>query len=185
MRAGRLGWAFMVSVALTPAAPARGAAAGEQPMRLCVLDQAAMIQRSRLAQEMGARFQKIRLEAQAKIADDRRTLDADARALDGLRNAISPAVAKARDAAIADRREQLKAREDQINRNLRALDDELTANALKMTEPVVRAVETERKCSMLIAAGTILHLDDLSLDITPMVIDRINATPQPPAPPRR
>jgi len=147
-----------------------------------VLDQAAIVQRTRLARDMGARFQQVRQKAQAKLDDDRRQLDADGRALDSLRASLPAAVAKARDVDIAQRRQQLKTRSDQINRNLSALDGELTVNIAKLSDPVVRAVEAERGCSMLIGSGTILHLDDASLDITPMVIARMNAAPASPPP---
>ena len=80
---------------------------------------------------------------------------------------------------VARRREQLKTKGDQINHNLAALDDQLTANIAKLSDPVVRAVEAEHGCSMLIGSGTILHLDDASLDITPAVIERMNAAPAP------
>lgn len=155
------------------------AAGGGQPFRLCVLDQAAMIQRSQLAQNMGARFQQVRRQTQAKIEEDRRTLEADARALDGLRASIPPAVAKTRDAEIARRRAALKERGEQANRTLAALDSELTANIAKLSEPVIRAVEAERGCSMLIASSALLHLRDASLDITALVIERLNAAPVP------
>ncbi len=150
-----------------------------RPFCLCVLDHAALIQHSSLAREMGARFQKIRQEAQAKMEDDRRTLDADARALENLRSSISAAVVRTREANITERRRKLEARAEQINRNLRALDDELTADVMKLSTPVVREVETERGCSMLIGTAVLLHLGDPSLDITPLVIVRMNSIPAP------
>lgn len=173
-------WLAVVLLAGGPAnAQSRQPAPGGQPFRLCVLDQAAMIQRSRLAQNMGAHFQQVRRQTQEKIAEDRRTLDADARALDGLRASIPPAVAKTRDAEIAGRRLALKERGEQANRALTALDSELTANIARISDPVVRGVEAERGCSMLIASGALLHLRDASLDITPAVIERLNAAPPP------
>jgi Skp family chaperone for outer membrane proteins len=141
-----------------------------------------MVQRSRLAQDMGMRFQKIRQQAQAKVEEDGRTLEADARALDSLRGSLPAAVAKTRDADIAQRRLQLKAREGQVNRSLQALDGELTANVAKLSDPVVRAVEIAKGCSMLIGSGTPIHIDDPSLDITSAVIDRMNAAPTTPLP---
>ncbi|MGN6620157.1 MAG: OmpH family outer membrane protein [Sphingomonas sp.] len=144
---------------------------------LCVVDRAAIVEHTRLAQDIGARFQHIRQQAQAKLDDDRRQLDADVRALDSLRSSIPAAVAKARDADIAQRRDHLKEHGDQINRNLTALDEQLTANIAKVAEPIERSVEEQRGCSMLVDSGTILHLDDLSLDITPAVIARMNAAP--------
>jgi Skp family chaperone for outer membrane proteins len=177
----RTGWIALAAALLASGgqATARTAPAGNRPFRLCVLDQAAIVQRTRLAKDMGARFQRIRQQAQAKLDDDRRQLDADARALGSLRASLPAAVAKARDADIARRREQLKTKGDQINHNLAALDDQLTANIAKLSDPVVRAVEAEHGCSMLIGSGTILHLDDASLDITPAVIERMNAAPAP------
>jgi Skp family chaperone for outer membrane proteins len=148
-----------------------------RPFKLCVLDQGAVVQRSRVAQDMGARFQQIRQQAQAKLEEDRRTLDADARALDKLRASVPTAVAKARDAEIAQRRTQLKGREEQTNRNLADLDAQLTAKVGKLSDPVVRTVEAERGCSMLVGLGAVIHVDDPTLDITASVIDRLNAAP--------
>lgn len=180
MRTQWFGLAVVLLASCVPAM-AKAARAGDRPFLACVLDQAAIVQRTRLAQDMGARFQRIRQQAQTKLDDDRRQLDADARALGSLRTSLPAAVAKTRDTDIARRRAQLKTRSDQINHNLAALDDQLTANIAKLSDPVVRAVEAERGCSMLIGSGTILHLDDASLDITPTVIERMNATPAPPA----
>jgi Skp family chaperone for outer membrane proteins len=178
----RTGWIGLVVVLLAGSGPviAKEAPIASRPLLVCVLDQTAIVQRTRLAHDMGARFQQVRQQAQAKLDDDRRTLDADARALDSLRASLPVAVAKARDADIAQRRQQLRMRGDQINHNLATLDDELTANIAKISDPIVRAVEAERGCSMLIGSGAILHLDDASLDITPAVVERMNAAPPPP-----
>jgi Skp family chaperone for outer membrane proteins len=175
----RLEWIGLAIMLLGGNAAAAGkpARAVGRPFLLCVLDQAAIVRQTRLAQDMGARFQRIRQQAQNKLDDDRRQLDADARALDSLRASLPVAVARERDRDIARRREQLKARGDQISRNLAALDDQLTANVARASDPVVRAVEAERGCSMLIGSATLLHLDDASLDITPSVIERMNALP--------
>lgn len=154
----------------------------ERPFRLCVLDRAAIVQHSRLAQNMGVRFQHVRQQTQAKMEDDKRTLDADLRALNGLRPSIPAAVAKTRDAEIARRRLELKQRGEQVNRDLAALDEQLTANIAKVSDPIVRAVEAEHGCSMLIERSTLPHLGDVSLDITPNVLDRMNASPAPPTP---
>jgi Skp family chaperone for outer membrane proteins len=180
----REGWIGLAAALLGSSSPviAKDTPVASHPFLLCVLDQAAIVQRTRLAHDMGARFQQVRQQAQAKLDDDRRQLDADVRALDSLRASLPAAIAKARDADVAQRRQQLKVRSDQINHNLAALDDQLTANIAKVSDPIVRTVEAERGCSMLIGSGTILHLDDGSLDITPAVIARMNATPAPPTP---
>lgn len=153
------------------------AQAADPVFRLCVLDQTLLVRHSRLAQEMGTHFQQVRQQAQATLEDERRTLEADARALDSLRTSIPPAVAKTRDAEIARRRVELKERGEQTNRNLAALDEQLTANVVKASESVVRAVEAEQGCSMLIDKAALLHVRDTSLDITLRVVERMNAAP--------
>jgi Skp family chaperone for outer membrane proteins len=174
MRASWFAAAVVAGLALAGVASAAQPLA-QRPFRLCVLDQGAVVQSSRLAQEMGVRFQQVRQQAQAKLEDDRRTLDADARALDKLRTSLPAAVAKARDAEIVQRRAQLKAKEDQINRNLTDLDAQLTANVGKVSDPMVRQVEAERGCSMLVGLGAVIHVDDPTLDITAAVIERLNS----------
>lgn len=159
-----------------------GSAANAAPnpqFRLCVLDRARIVQQSRLAQNMGQRFQQVRQQQQAKLENDRRTLDADARALEKLRASLPPAVVKTQEAKIARRQADLKTRADKINQELAQLDDQLTVNVAKLSDPTVRSVEAERGCSMLIARTTLIHLDDLSLDITAAVVARMNALPTP------
>jgi Skp family chaperone for outer membrane proteins len=157
-----------------------GAATAQPPSatrapRPCVLDQAAIVQRSRVALNMGVQFQQVRRQLQSRLDEDRRTLEADARALESLRASLPEAVARARADDIDRRREDLRAREEQINRNLAALDRQLTENVMRLAEPFVRAVEAERGCALLIERGNLLNLRDASLDITPQVIDRMNA----------
>jgi Skp family chaperone for outer membrane proteins len=163
-------------IALVPAGAASAPAAGTAaPFRLCVLDQAAIVQQSRLAINQAARFQQIRQQTQANFDNDMRNLDADARALQSLQASLPPAVVKARTEDIGRRRAALKARGDKINTDLAALDTQLTSNLAQVSMPVVRAIEQERGCSMLIARNALLNLDDPTLDITPAVIDRMNA----------
>ena len=151
------------------------------PVMICVLDQAAMIQQSKLATNEAGRFQQVRQTAQSKFDNDSRTLDADARALDSLRASLPPAVVKARTDDIARRRADLKQRGDQINRELSQLDGALTNSVLRAAGPVIRQVEQERGCSLLIARSALLDLIDPSLDITPAIIERMNA-PKPDVP---
>jgi Skp family chaperone for outer membrane proteins len=168
------------------AASAAEAPSPNSPLfRLCVLDQAALVQHSRLARASGEQFQKIRRQAQEKLEEDTRTLEADTRALEGLPASIPLAVARMRDAEIEQRRAVLKDRIAQTNSNLTALDKELTKNVLEAAAQVIRTVEAERSCSMSIARSEILNLRDMSLDITPFVIDRINTAPEQQATPQR
>lgn len=152
----------------------------DRPLRLCVLNKTSLVQNSRLAKNMGMHFQQIRQQAQGKLESERRTLEADARALEGVRQSVAPAVVKTREAEIARRRVEFKERGEQINRDLASLDEQLTENVVKAAEPTIRAVEAERGCSMLMERGALLNLRDSLLDITPTVIERINvAQPSP------
>jgi Skp family chaperone for outer membrane proteins len=146
-----------------------------RPLRVCVLDEAKILRRSKLAINMAAHFQQVRQQAQAKFQDDSRRIDADVRALGTLRASLPSAAVKANAEGIVRRRLALKIGADQVNRNLVALDDELTAAVMKFADPIVRQTEIERGCSMLIANNVLLHLDDASLDITATVIERLNA----------
>jgi Skp family chaperone for outer membrane proteins len=161
----------MVPSGLEASAPAAAPGA----FRLCVLDQAVIVQQSRLAMNQAARFQQIRQQTQASFDNDMRNLDADARALQSLQASLPVAVVKSRTEDIARRRGALKARGDKINGDLAALDTQLTSNLAQVSMPMVRTVEQERGCSMLIARNALLNLDDPTLDITPEVIERMNA----------
>lgn len=152
-----------------------------RPLRICVLDQLAILKRATVALNMAAQFQQIRQHAQTNYEQAKRTLDADERALESVGASLPPAALASRREEVAQRRASLAARGEQINRDLAQLDTELTNNVAKLSMPVVRTVEAEQGCSMLIARESLLNLHDPSLDITSIVINRMNAAPRNPA----
>jgi len=165
-------------------AAAKSGSNGGAPFRLCVLDQAMILQRSQLSTNMAARFQQIRQRAQADFENENRTLDADARALDSLRSSLPAAIASARSEDITRRRAQLKAKGDQINRNLADLDNQLTSNVAKAAEPAIGVAEKEHGCSLLVPRSMLIHLNDTSLDITADVLQAMNTSGGTPVPGR-
>lgn len=148
-----------------------------QNPRICVLDQQEILSRSTIALRMAAQFQQIRQQAQTNFEQERQALEAEEQGLESQSGSLSPAVLSQQRNALSQRRAQLTARGEQINQHLGQLDTELTSNVARLTAPTVRAVETEKGCSLLIARASLLNLDDLSLDITSAVIERLNATP--------
>jgi Skp family chaperone for outer membrane proteins len=144
-------------------------------LRVCVVDQAVILQKSKLAAAEAAHFQQVRLQAQGNFDSESRMLDADVRALENLRASLPAAAIKQRTDDIARRRVQLKARGDQVNSNLTQLDAQLTASVARAAAPFISQVESKQGCSLLIARETLLNLSDPSLDITPLVITLMNA----------
>ena len=176
-RALLMGPAFLAVIGaaeVSDAAPQRQ----PSPFRLCVLDQNALLLQSSLATNMAARFQQVRRQAQQSFENDSRTLDADSRALGNLRASLPEGVAKAKADDIARRRVQLQERGKQINRDLAELDAELTRNVMTLADPMVRAVQSEHGCSMLVARSNLLYLNDASLDITAAVLKKMNGSTQ-------
>lgn len=144
-----------------------------RPFRLCVVDENMLLARSQIAARMAERFQQIRNQAQQKFQADNNKLEADARALASMRGSLSAIQAKTREEEIARRRAELRERGEEINRNLAALDAELTKNVLQLASPAARAAAAERNCSAVVARSTLLDLGDPSLDITPAVLARM------------
>jgi outer membrane protein len=166
----------MLSAALLAAALAPAAApAAPKASRICVLDQSALLARSSLALAEAARFQQLRQTAQANFDKDNRALEADARALENFKRDLPPATLQARAQDLAQRRADLARRGEQVNRDLAKLDETVTANVMRAATPTIQAVERESGCGLLIARSALLDLPDTSLDITPKVIDRMNA----------
>lgn len=161
---------LLLAAALAPAAQA-----APRPTRVCVLDQSVLLARSSLALAEAARFQTLRQTAQANFDKDSRALDADERALETFKRDLPPAALTARTQDIARRRADLARRGEQVNRDLAKLDDALTGTVMRAATPVIQAVEREGGCGLLIARSALLDLPDPSLDITPKVIDRLNA----------
>lgn len=152
------------------------AAEAPPPFRLCVYDEAAILRHSKLAANMALRFQQIRRDAQVKFENESLTLNADERAFAGLRTSLPPGVAKAKSEEILRRRSRLKADGERINRDLEALDGELTASVRRLAEPVLRHIEVARGCSVLAPKSLFLRVNDASIDITGAVLERMNAS---------
>lgn len=155
-------------------------AAGAQPVRtfrLCVIDENVLLARSSVAKTMAERFQYVRNEAQKKYERDNEMLEADARALASSRTSLARSEAEARTAEIARRRSELRTRGEEINRDLAALDAELTQNVLSLAKPAIRATAAERGCSAVVARSSLLDLGDASLDVTAAVLARMAVTP--------
>lgn len=165
-----LGLTVMLSAVVAADAATAQAA---RPFRLCVVDENMLLARSQIAARMAGRFQQIRNQAQQKFQADNDKLEADARALATLRGSLPAGQAKAREEEIIRRRADLRARGEEINRNLAALDAELTKNVVQLAGPAVRAAAAERNCSAVVARSTLLDLGDTSLDITPAVLARM------------
>lgn len=144
--------------------------------RLCVVDENVLVSRSPVAPKIAERFQQVRNRAQQNFQADSARLEADARALASARASLTAAEAKVRDEEIARRRAALRDRGEEINRNLAALDAELTKNVAQLAAPTIRTVSAERGCSVVVARSTLLDLGDTSLDITSAVLGRIGAT---------
>lgn len=163
----------LLAVAATLFASATQAA--PRPARVCVLDQSALLARSNMALAEASRFQTLRQTAQANFDRDSRALDADERALENFKRDLPPAALAIRTQDVARRRADLARRGEQVNRDLAKLDETLTTNVMRAATPIVQAVERESGCGLLIARSGLLDLLDQSVDITPKVIDRLNA----------
>ncbi len=164
-------------IASVTSGPAIAAGPSSGPFKLCVLDQAALLQKSRLAVEKAARFQTLRQQAQARLDEDRRALESDVEALNAMLPSLAPAAATARRQEIEGRRQQIALRADQLNSNLSQLDTELTNMIMKAATPHIMLIQKEKGCSVLIARSALLTLNDPGLDITGDLIARMNATP--------
>jgi len=164
-------------LAVLATAPAMAANASPRTFILCVLDQPALLQKSRLATEKAARFQQLRQQAQARLDEDRRTLDSDQQAFNALRPSLTPAAAAARQQELESRRNAIALRAEQLNSKLSQLDTELTNMVMKSATPHIIAIQNEKGCSVLMARSAFLTVNDPGLDITSDLIARMNAAP--------
>lgn len=168
--------ALAVSVAAT-ATSLPAAAQAARPFRLCVVEENLLVARSPVAPRIAERFQQVRNRAQQSFQADNSRLEADVRALAKVRASLPTAEASIRDQEIARRRAELRDRGEEINRNLAALDAELTKNVVQLAAPTIRTIAAERSCSAVVARSSLLDLGDPSLDITTAVLGRMGTTP--------
>lgn len=164
-------------LALLVTGPAFAASASPRTFILCVLDQPVLLQKSRLASEKAARFQQLRQQAQARLDEDRRVVDADEQAFNAQRPSLSPAAAAARQQELEGHRNAIALRAEQLNSKLSQLDTELTNTVMKSATPHIIAIQNEKGCSVLMARSAFLTVNDPGLDITADLIARMNAAP--------
>lgn len=149
----------------------------QRPLRLCVLSQAALMRDSLVAQRAMIEFRSLRGRVMNDIATAAAAVDADARSLDQLGASFEPELLQARRMALERRKAEIRAHSDAQARELDTYNSRLTAKVNQAAAPSIMAEEAARGCSMLFSREYLLNVADASLDITPAVLARMNATP--------
>lgn len=151
-------------------APGSAGAQSARPFKLCVVDENMLVARSPVAPKIAERFQQVRNQLQQSYQADSARLETDIRNLAKETVRANPLEERARKVEIAQRRDALRARGEEMNRNLAALDAELTKNVVQLATPSIRAIAATRGCSAVVPRSALLDLGDMSLDITAAVL---------------
>lgn len=162
-----------VAASPAPAEPARVAAPG--PLRgICVLSRDTLYTASQLGLSANQRLTVLRQEAQAETDTERQTLQADTTVFEGQRATLNPALLVQLQDSLAVRRAALAAKIALRVRELEKTRQTVTAQIDVMSLPVIKAMEKVNQCTLLFIRESVLDGEG-TIDITPVVIDMMNA----------
>jgi Skp family chaperone for outer membrane proteins len=142
--------------AQTPAAAPATPAGGPPIPGVCVFYRDAAIANSMVGKAMTERMKTLVTYVQAELQPEGTALQTEEKALEGMTQ------------------EQLQANQQQRNQELQATQAEQVQNILQQADPIINAVYSERKCSLLIDRAQIYGANP-DMDVTKTVVDRLNA----------
>ncbi|MFJ1267899.1 OmpH family outer membrane protein [Legionella lytica] len=140
----------------------------------CVLDRKRLLQESNAAKKLSEKFQYIRQSIELKYKEKYTELDTEVQTLKKNTAILRPHEINAHLDKIKQYQSKLTMEIENVNNSLMQLDVQITNSFAEISTPVIRAIEKEQQCSLLISKEALLSVSDERLDITQKVIDQMN-----------
>ena len=163
--------------AAAPAASAGGGAAlpmGPTIPGFCVLGREAIIGGSVSGKFAISRLSQLKQQAEAELANDRTTLETDAKAFEAQRATLPADQLQSRGAALNERAQAFQRKAQQRSAELQQTQQKAFGTIYQAADPIVRQVFVQRGCSVLVDGSTVISASQ-SMDITPSVIQGLDA----------
>ena len=178
-RISKLGALFCASALLGIGMTAEAAPAPQQPAfggpviaGLCVLNQQAVFNTSKVGMAANARYKQLHDKAQKDVNADEAKIVADAKALQGQK--LQPAQLQQKQQQIAKRYQDLRARATKESQDLEATRQSVVAKISAAAQPVITQVYSQRKCGILVTRSSVLAANP-AMDITTAIVAGLDA----------
>ena len=159
------------------AAPAGGGAAlpmGPTIPGFCVLGREAIIGASVSGKFAISRLGQLKQQAEAELANDRTTLEAEAKALQDQRATLPADQVQTREATLQGHAQAFQRKAQQRSAELQQTQQKAFGTIYQAADPIVRQVFVQRGCSILVDGQTVISASQ-TMDITPAVIQGLDA----------
>jgi outer membrane protein len=179
---GILGAALLAALA----APALRAQQGSPPLRLVWINSQAVLSATPGRAEAESTFNREMAGFRAEVQRMQQQLDSAVAEYNRASIAMTPAARTAREAQLRDQESRTRQRAQELDQQAQQREAELTAPIMQRVNAVIEGVRAEFNYAFVFdvaAQGNPIVTADRTLDITPLVIQRLQAAGMPPATP--
>lgn len=178
-RISKLGALFCASALLGIGMTAEAAPAPQQPAfggpvipGICVLNQQAVFNTSKVGMSANARYKQLHDKAQTDVNAEEAKIVADAKALQGQK--LQPAQLQQKQQQIAKRYQDLRARATKESQDLETTRQGVVAKISAAAQPIITQVYNQRKCGILVTRSSVLA-GNPAMDITTAIVQGLDA----------
>jgi Skp family chaperone for outer membrane proteins len=139
---------------------------------ICVLNQQAVFNTSKVGTAANARYKQLHDKAQKDVNAEEAKIVADAKALQSQK--LQPAQLQQKQQQIAKRYQDLRARAAKESQDLEATRQGVVAKISAAAQPVISQVYGQRKCGILVARSSVLA-GNPAMDITTAIVAGLDA----------
>jgi len=169
-----------------PALRAQQPTTGTSPLRLAWINSQAVLSATPGRAEAESTFNREMAGFRAEVQRMQQQLDSAVAEYNRASIAMTPAARQAREAQLRDQESRTRQRAQELDQQAQQREAELTAPIMQRVNAVIEGVRAEFNYSFVFdvaATGNPIVTADRTLDITPLVIQRLQAAGLPPAAP--
>jgi outer membrane protein len=163
------------TTAAAPAASAISVRHGAPIPGVCVFNGQAAVATSAVGQAANNRMRVLLQQVQAEIGAEATPLQNDIKTFQSQRASLTPDQAQQRATPIQQRQDALEQKANLRQRELQATQQQVLERINHAMQPLVLQVYQAHNCSMLLAGETVTLVNP-AMDITPQVVQQLNAT---------
>ena len=157
------------------AAPAAPLQLGPPIAGICLFSEEAAVSRSSAGDSINKRMQQLGAQVQAELGPDQTSLDADIKEFQGSAASLPADQQQSKGQALQKRMQEFDGKRGLRQKELEVTLRKAIARVDTELDPIVRGVVATRTCSILLKADTAIDAANPGMDITPAVIEQLNA----------
>jgi outer membrane protein len=141
---------------------------------VCMLSFNQAIGQSTVGGNIKTRLDQILAQVRAELAPEESSLDADWKALDGVKATLDQATLQSRAQALQARTTALQQKADLRQREMKATQDKALNRVAQELEPIARSLYESHRCSLLLDKTAVMQ-GNPAMDLTPEAVTALNA----------